>query len=306
MLGMNQGGRKTTKKRRAGKGSAHRTKRRFPGLLPAVLALGVVSALLAIVYIFPDRPTMDLSRPPFEDFRPAPITPPPPPIKKEIPPVPRRPVIAIIIDDMGYNFAIDEALINIEAPLSFAFLPFAPNTKRLATLAKNRGHDILVHLPLEAMNQSLDPGPGTLRLDMDFDTILKTLKKDLNAVPYATGVNNHMGSRFTANKRAMEWVLAEVKRRNMFFVDSRTTRETIALKTARAMGIPSAERTVFLDHTLNVSSINKELSRLVRLAQKRGKAIAIGHPSRITLKVLYCRLPDIRKKVELVPVHEIL
>ncbi len=301
---MNRRGRKKTKNRGTGNGPGNRAKRRFPGLVPAILALSIVSAILAIIYVFPGRPTMDVNRPAFEDFRPAPVTPPPAPEK--ILPAPQRPMVAIIIDDMGYDFATDEALINIEAPLSFAFLPFAPNTKRLAATAKKRGHDILVHLPLEAMDRSMNPGPGTLRLDMDFDTVLRILRRDLDAVPGATGVNNHMGSKFTTDRKAMEWVLAEVKRRNMFFIDSRTTKDTIALETARAMGIPSAARTVFLDHTLNVSSINRELSRLVQLAQKRGKAIAIGHPSRITLKVLYCRLPDIRKKVKLVPVHEIL
>ena len=277
----------------------------FPGLMWATLALGIIGAVVTLLYLLPLPHTGPKTRPPFENFHLAP--------QNRLSPTPFRPEsavsmssVAVLIDDMGYNLRIDNAFLKLEAPLSFSFLPDGPYTPTLARKASNIGKDVLIHLPLEPANGKLDPGPGVLCLDMDFDPMLRILKKDLDAVPCAIGVNNHMGSRFTANKRAMEFILAEIKRRDLFFIDSRTTKDTVAYVTAKAMGIPAAERAVFLDHDPGKKSIREEMKRLVKLSIKRGCALAIGHPTPNTLEVLHEDLPRLSKRVRLVPVHRIL
>ncbi len=215
-------------------------------------------------------------------------------------------MVAIIIDDMGYDLSLDRSFLKMEAPLSFAFLPMAPHTRELAREAIRLGKDVLVHLPLEPEDKGLDPGPGVLTLDMNFDSMLSQLREDLDAVPGAIGVNNHMGSRFTSDEKAMKTILLEIKRRGMFYIDSRTTKYTVAMQTALSLGIPAMERAVFLDHSLNRKAIASEIRRLKKVARERGKAIAIGHPHPVTLRVLYQMLPQLRKEVRLVPVHELV
>ncbi len=269
------------------------------GLLWAFLTCAVI-----LLYLLPLPVHLPKNaRPPFEE----PISPGPVPraLPKHKPPHP-VPRVAIIIDDMGYDIGLDRAFIRLEAPLSFAFLPMAPFTRKLALEARHMGRDVLVHLPLEAENKSIDPGPGVLNVDMGFDSMLTRLRHDLDLVPGAVGVNNHMGSRFTADRQAMRIVLAEIKRRGLFFVDSRTTKYTIAYKSALALGIPSAERSVFLDHNTDPAAIKSELQRLTKLARLRGQAVAIGHPHTNTLRVLYQNLPRLCRDVKLVPVHELL
>ena len=216
------------------------------------------------------------------------------------------PLVAILIDDMGYKLPINNQFLKLEAPLSFSFLPTAPHTPKLAKKAKDLGKDVLIHLPLEPVNSAIDPGPGALRLSMDFDSMLKMLRKDLDAVPGAIGVNNHMGSKFTASKSGMELILTEIKRRGLFFVDSKTTHDSVAYVTARSMGIPAAERAVFLDHNTQKESIRSEVKRMVKLSVENGCVLAIGHPTSNTWEVLYEELPRVRKRVRIVPVHKIL
>ena len=280
--------------------------------MPAVMALALCGALLALIYLMPAPKNVSPSaRPPFEEFGShVPKATPPPAIPErkapERPQGPLLPMVAIIIDDMGYDYSIDEAFLQLDAPLSYAFLPFAPNTERLAQKATAMGRDVLVHLPMEPKNGAVDPGPGVLRLDMDFNATIETLKRDIDAVPGATGINNHMGSKYTENKRAMKIVLGEIRSRGMFFIDSRTSAGTVAFTTARQMGIPAGQRVVFLDHTPEAAQVRHELNRLVKEAHRRGRAIAIGHPLKVTLQVLYRELPRLMKKVRLVPAHKLV
>lgn len=281
---------------------------RFKGLFLHVIVFLFLTLPIAIIFLLPTPPVEHLEPPVFEEFSKAPKA---PPIKKGEKGASKRaekklPLVAIIIDDMGFEYRLDKKFILLDAPLSFAFLPYGPNTKRLAHLALVKKKDVLVHLPMEPENRSLDPGPDALMVEMDLDGLLETLEKNIRGVPGAVGVNNHMGSRFTANPRAMEYVLAYLKQRGLFFIDSRTTKETVAFKEARKMGVPCAERSVFLDHDNDRQKISHELRRLVRVAKKNGMAIAIGHPYQNTYEVLYSLLPIIRKEVKLVPVHHLV
>jgi len=280
--------------------------RRSPRLLWPIIALGITGAIVALLYLLPlPQSTGPKVRLPFEEFESVPPVP--------LPSKPSRPkskasmpLVAILIDDMGYNLPINNQLLKLEAPLSFSFLPTAPHTPKLAKKAKDLGKDVLIHLPLEPVNSAIDPGPGVLRLSMDFDSMLKILRKDLDAVPGAIGVNNHMGSKFTTSKRGMELILTEIKRRGLFFVDSKTTHDSVAYVTARSMGIPAAERAVFLDHDTQKESIRREIKKMVKLSMENGCVLAIGHPTPNTWKVLYEELPRVRKRVRIVPVHKIL
>ena len=218
-----------------------RISRWFQGIFWTIIAFGVMAGLLFFIYLLPTplvTEHYEHARPPIEEpgsfappsvqpVRPAlpqPIQPPaqpskPSPYVKEKPsPLLKKikPEVAILIDDMGYDQRLDNAMLAIDAPISFAFLPDAPNTEKLAKKAAHMGRDVLVHLPLEPLDPHINPGPGALRISMTTDAILAMLKKDLDSVPDARGVNNHMGSKFTADRKAMELILNEIKRRGLF------------------------------------------------------------------------------------------
>ena len=271
-----------------------------PGLFWPVIALGIIGAIVTLLYLLPLP-----FRLPFEEFDSA-----PPIVRPSEPSRPESaapmPLVAILIDDMGNNFRINNDFLKLDAPLSFSFLPTAPYTPKLAKKAKDLGKDVLIHLPLEPINSMIDPGPGVLRLSMDFDSMLQVLRKDLDAVPGAIGVNNHMGSKFTKSQRGMELILTEIKRRGLFFVDSKTTHDSVAYVTARSMGIPAAERAVFLDHDNKKESIRREIKKMVKLSVDNGCVLAIGHPTSNTWRVLSEELPVVRKSASIVPVHKIL
>ncbi|OKY74937.1 MAG: hypothetical protein BM485_10895 [Desulfobulbaceae bacterium DB1] len=214
--------------------------------------------------------------------------------------------IALIIDDMGYKDRIGRELISLDLNLSFAFLPFAPHTPDLAHLAHDRGRDILLHLPMEARDSSRQPGPGALLTSMSDREMTASLEKDIQAVPFALGVNNHMGSRFTADPRAMKTCLLLLKKRNLFFLDSLTAADSVAYRTAEDAGLPTARRDVFLDHDPSPAAIARQLDLLIKTAEKNGSAIGIGHPHPETLSVLRQHAESLRDRVRLVGVSRLV
>lgn len=222
-------------------------------------------------------------------------------------PIPLLPQVAIVIDDLGYNPRIDAAFIKLNAPISFSFLPFGPHTKETATLAHNCGKNVLLHLPMEAASSPESKvGPGALFLSMDSDTIAAQIQADMEVVPYVKGINNHMGSKFTADAGKMEIVLREIKKKGLFYLDSRTTPLTRGLSVARSMGVRSAERDVFLDNKQETNAIRAQIARLISKARTHGSAIGIGHPHPATYQVLKEDLPVLKKQVEIVPVSELV
>nr|WP_281382996.1 divergent polysaccharide deacetylase family protein [Dissulfurirhabdus thermomarina] len=240
------------------------------------------------------------ARPPFEER----VRPGPPPAPAARSPRPHaRPRVALLIDDLGYDLELDRAFYEIDADLSFSFLPGAPYTEVLAGEAARRGRDVLVHVPMEPMDPGVDPGPGALRVDLPPGELRARLRWCLSEVPGAVGANNHMGSRFTRDAAAMSVVLAELRHRGLFFVDSRTASGSTGLATAAALGVPAAARTVFLDDDPSPRAIRRQLRRVVAAARRRGEVVAIGHPYPATWEVLSEELPRLRSQVELVPVH---
>lgn len=217
-----------------------------------------------------------------------------------------RPLVAIIIDDMGYRQNTGKALIALDLPLSFAFLPFTPFSAELQKEAQARGRDILLHLPLEPVDAKWNPGPGALTTAMTPETMTALFLEDLREVPKAIGVSNHMGSRFTADPQAMRTLLPLVRERNLFFLDSVTASRSVAYDLARTMGIKTERRTVFLDNDQSPDKIMAQLDFLLQLAGKHGQAVGIGHPYPATVEALRRYQSRLHSRTEMVGVSRLV
>jgi hypothetical protein len=169
--------------------------------------------------------------------------------------------------------------------VALSFLPFADSTPFLAEAAARAGHLVLAHVPMQALNGS-DPGPHGLKPGMTAQEVSRLLGWNLARVPGLVGINNHEGSRFTADARLLAPVMATLKARHLFFFDSRTSAQTEVAQAARAAEVMTAARDVFLDDDPQAAAVNAQLERLVGEAKRTGVAIAIGHPHDVTLKLL--------------------
>ncbi|MEM8817589.1 MAG: divergent polysaccharide deacetylase family protein [Pseudomonadota bacterium] len=219
-----------------------------------------------------------------------------------------EPRIAIIIDDLGYKKALGERAVRLPGPVAVAVLPGTPLARPLANAAHDTGKEILVHLPLQA---SVDDGleePGGIRLDTSRKAFREAFQNAVASVPHAEGVNNHRGSLLTRHPGHMRWLMEEINtQEDWYFVDSFTTRHSVALKLAREHGVPAAKRDVFLDAQQDTASIAREFERLKRLARSNGQAIGIGHPFPETLAFLETALPALAAEgFALVPLSAII
>lgn len=224
-------------------------------------------------------------------------TPRPAPAPRETPRVPPRATprpaggrIALVIDDLGRRPSDLATIAALGVPVAHAVLPYEPHSAAMAAAAAAAGAEVLLHLPMEALDGE-DPGPGALRLGMDDAALAAATRAALAAVPEAVGINNHMGSALSADRRAMAVVLGVARERGLFFLDSRTTAATVGFRLARELGVPAAERQVFLDDSLSAADIEAELERLRALALEEGSAIAIGHPHPVTFAQLAAEVP---------------
>ncbi len=214
--------------------------------------------------------------------------------------------LAIIIDDIGYNRALGERTLALPGPYTLAFLPYTPYARPLALEAIHRDKELLLHAPMSNLG-GLALGPGALSADMNYRDFTHTLRRAIAEIPGVVGVNNHMGSLLTQQPGPMSWVMTEIARHNLFFIDSRTSAASLAHTTASRYGIPSASRDVFLDHSRERDAIEAELARAVQLAREQGQAIAIGHPLPETLAVLEAASGHWQAwGVELVPVSALV
>jgi hypothetical protein len=197
-----------------------------------------------------------------------------------------RPKISIIIDDVGYNVSRVLPFLDLGVPITFSILPRLPYSSKLADMIAAEGHEIMLHQPMEPCNSSIDPGPGALYLCQSSEEVYKILVENTSNFPCATGVNNHMGSRFTESPEKVTETLKILKERNFFFIDSVTTRRSVAFSTARQLRITSAFRNVFIDNQWDKPYICRQLSRLKKHALRFGHAIGIGHPRPETVSAL--------------------
>ncbi len=216
------------------------------------------------------------------------------------------PRIAIIIDDIGHSLAKGQRVIALPAPVTLAVLPFTPYTAALAARARDAGKDVILHQPMQAMRSGRQER-GTMTKAMDSTLLRKALRKSLARVPHAIGVSNHTGSLLTSNRESMAWLMEEVHAQGLFFLDSRTTDETVAEQSARAAGVPIISRDVFLDHVVEPQAIADQFDRALRLARRQGFAVLIGHPHDATLSLLERELPSLASRgFQLVPVRALV
>ncbi len=215
--------------------------------------------------------------------------------------------IVIIIDDMGMDRKRTRQVMELPGPLTLAFLPYAPQLSTTTGAAQEHGHQLMIHVPMQPVDSRLDMGPLALRESMgreDFDLALEHI---FNSFSGYVGINNHMGSKLTQNRQAMDWVMEALKKRGLFFVDSKTIASSVAADEAAAYGLPHGARDVFLDNQDTPEFVMKALHDLERVAQKKGYAVAIGHPKTATINALREWLPTLEKKgFVLVPAGDVV
>ena len=202
------------------------------------------------------------------------------------------PRIALIIDDLGYNLELGRRALALPGPITAAVLPFTPHTVALAQLAAGAGIDVILHEPMQAADETVC-APGTLSTVMSDADLRGQLAHALAQVPQAIGVNNHTGSLLTAQRAPMISLMAELHAQGLFFLDSRTTPDTVARDVAVERGVPSARRDVFLDHVVEVHNIAAEFERAISIARRQGHAVLIAHPYQLSLTFLEQALPTL-------------
>ena len=208
----------------------------------------------------------------------------------------QRPRIAIVIDDVGPDYRGSRAAVGLPAPVTLAFLPYAEKLQTLVAQAKANGHELLVHMPMEPDDLAHNnPGPDALLTTLDAAELKRRLNKSLNSFSGYVGVNNHMGSRFTKDRAAMELVMAELARRHLFFLDSRTTPQSVGLSLAEQYGLRYVGRDVFLDNEIDVAKILAQLHQTEQVARRHGSAVAIGHPHAATIEALKQWIPQAKQ-----------
>ena len=283
----------------------------FAALAVAALALGGAAALDGVAVFIaaltpgmeaqaegtPHGDTMRLALPGFADSRYAPQVL-YPVVANIIPdwlhraPVPAGPaLIAICIDDLGEDIAGTETAMRLPKAVALSFLPFAPTTPGFAARAKEEGHTVLAHVPMQAIGGS-NPGPMALEIGMPPDEVARRLAWSLERVPGAVAVNNHEGSRFTSDQAALVPVMTMLKARGLFFFDSRTIGGAKGEAAAKAAGVDSIGRDIFLDDDQSEAAVTAQLNALAATAKKQGVAVAIGHPHAATLRLLKAWLAE--------------
>ena len=218
-----------------------------------------------------------------------------------------KPAISIIIDDLGYQYKAGLRALRLDGDITYAFLPRAPYSRRLAQHANQLQKEVMLHLPMESDSEN-KLGPGALTQCMTEIEFKNRVRTSLAAVPHVRGFNNHMGSYLTKNPRLMGWLMqAMMFRDDLYFVDSRTTLETVAQEEAERRGITATRRDIFLDYERDATVVAEQLVQLLRHARRHGSAVAIGHPYPETLAALEAWLPSLQQHdMELVSVSKLI
>lgn len=198
--------------------------------------------------------------------------------------------VVLIIDDLGNNLSAGRRALALPADITFAVLPHTPHARTLAEQAHAEGKEVMLHAPMSNLSR-MPLGRGGLTPDLGEEEFRRTLEESLAAVPHIRGVNNHTGSDLTAREQPMQWLMEVIGKRQLYFVDSVTTRDSVAGDTAEKAGIPVLRRHVFLDNSTDPVAIDREFRRLLDIAARQGMAVGIGHPYPETLTYLEAALP---------------
>ena len=205
------------------------------------------------------------------------------------PATPHKAYLSLIIDDLGQNLPRDRRVLALPGPVTTAVMPDTPHAAEFAREAHKAGKIVILHMPMDPAT-----GPFAWHPDLPVDELEKRLNAAFKAVPYTSGINNHMGSRMTSQPQAMAWLMGNLQQRHKFFVDSRTSAQTVAAAEAQKIGLASVSRDVFLDDVRTEQAISTQLHTAINLARKQGSAVMIGHPYPQTLAVLERELPKLK------------
>lgn len=223
------------------------------------------------------------------------------------PPVTVHGQMAIVIDDFGYNKEPISAFVAIDRPLTFAILPYHPFSHEAATRGLSSGHQIILHLPMEPLARSEESEKLTIRITMSDEEIQTMTQKALENIPGLIGVNNHQGSRATADKRVMKVVLGQLKANNLFFLDSRTNSQSVGAESARQLGVRTGENELFIDNSDDVNAIKEKLHLAQQMAIKHGSVTVIGHARMNTATAVSEMIPELESNgIKLIFVSQIV
>ncbi|MGE5607005.1 MAG: divergent polysaccharide deacetylase family protein [Bacteroidota bacterium] len=259
-----------------------------------------------ITLLTPNKATVNRQWPGLIPRLPPSILPPVVEPPKDLPVI-QKPRVALIIDDVGSVRKAADAMLQVPARLTWAILPFTPYAAEYAEAAKEQGFEVILHLPLEPLDRKNNPGPGLIKRDWTDEEIVEQLEADLNQVPGAVGINNHMGSAGTADERLMDLLMGQIKERDLYFVDSMTTDRSVGEAVASRHQVRFKKRHVFIDNLPDIDSKKKALQELIKVALAEGEAIGIGHVREGTAEAIIEMIPEFEKAgIELVTVSELL
>jgi len=210
--------------------------------------------------------------------------------------------MSIIIDDLGQSSERDNRTLALPGPVTMAVMPDTPHATTFARQAHKAGKTVILHMPMDPAT-----GPYAWHPEVALTELARRLDAALAKVPYAAGINNHMGSRMTAQRQPMAWLMGELQQRHLFFVDSRTSAATVAAAEAQRIGLANVSRDVFLDDVRTTEAITAQLQEGVALARRQGSAVLIGHPYPQTLAVLEREMPRLRSQgIELITLQQMI
>jgi polysaccharide deacetylase 2 family uncharacterized protein YibQ len=218
--------------------------------------------------------------------------------------------VAVVIDDFGNGMNGTEEILALPVPLTIAVMPFLPTTKADAQLAHEKGHEVLVHLPMEPIRGKKSwLGPGAITTDLSDAEVRSRVIQAIDEVPFAIGVSNHMGSKATADERIVRIIVEVCKEKGMMVLDSRTTDKSVMGKVAKQMAVPHAENQLFMDDIYTVAHISKQMGKLRKILHKNDQCIAIGHvgpPGKKTAQVIQSSITSIQKEARFVPISKLM
>ncbi|WP_339145402.1 MULTISPECIES: divergent polysaccharide deacetylase family protein [unclassified Sutcliffiella] len=218
--------------------------------------------------------------------------------------------VAIVIDDFGNNMKGTEEILQLPVSLTVAVMPFLSTTKKDAEMAHRLGHEVILHLPMEPLKGKRSwLGPGAITSNLSDEEVYKRVNDAIDSVPYAVGINNHMGSKITADERIMSVILGICKERNLYYLDSKTTKKSVVAELATKMGVPFLENELFFDEVFTTNHIVKQTTQLIKKTEVDDSIIAIGHVGVVgekTASVLKQYIPKLEDKAEIVTLSNIL
>ena len=215
---------------------------------------------------------------------------------------PPKAYLSLIIDDLGQNSVRDSRTLALPGPVTLAIMPDTPHATDFARQAHKAGKTVILHMPMDPAT-----GPYAWHPDVALPTLAQRLDAALAKVPFAAGINNHMGSRMTSQPVPMAWLMGELQRRSLFFVDSRTSAATVAAAKAQEIGLAHVSRDVFLDDVRTPEAIAGQLQVAIELARKQGTVVMIGHPYPQTLEVLEKQMPRLKSQgIEWIPIKQMI